>query len=48
MEEGRLVEYKMEEENLVCYRFPHLTFCACSVKCEFAMKEVYPIEVTFL
>ena len=45
LEEGRLTEYKMEEENLICYRFPHLTFCGCSVRCELAMKDVHPIEV---
>ena len=45
MEEGRLSEYKMEEDNLTCYRFPHLTFCGCQVNCDIAMKDVYPMEV---
>lgn len=29
MDKGRFAEYRNEEENLVCARFPHLKFCMC-------------------
>jgi protein-tyrosine phosphatase len=28
---GRIDEYKGEEDNIICHRFPHLKFCACGV-----------------
>lgn len=45
MDQGRLSEYKMEEEDLICSRFPHLNFCSCSIQCNISLKDANPIEV---
>ena len=30
LNEGRLEEYEEDEDGLICARFSHLDFCACS------------------
>lgn len=42
---GRLLEYKGEEDEVTCARFPHLKFCACSLPTEIALKEIRCLEV---
>ncbi|EAR97890.2 dual specificity phosphatase domain protein (macronuclear) [Tetrahymena thermophila SB210] len=43
--EGRIGEYGEEEENITCARFPHLSFCACEIQCQTAIKEIQLLEV---
>jgi len=33
VQEGRMSEYRGDEETIVCKRFPHKKFCACDNKC---------------
>lgn len=44
-DQGRLKEYKSEEDNIVCGRFPHLSFCACKPSCDVLLKTALPVEV---
>jgi len=32
LEKGRFAEYKNEEEDIICARFPHLKFCSCQMQ----------------
>lgn len=41
---GRLDEYKGEEENLICCRFPHLDFDPMPID----VNEIRPVEVIFM
>lgn len=42
--QGRLDLYQDEEENITCYRFPHLSFCACGVD-YLEIKSQPPVEI---
>ena len=43
MEQGRYGEYRNEEDDLICARFPHLDFCSCTK--DKALNEYLPVQV---
>jgi len=45
MDRGRFAEYRNEEEDIVCARFPHLKFCMCQMTKhlhEYVPEEIVP------
>ena len=42
---GRMLEYRGEEDEIICARFPHLRFCACQLPTEIALQEIRCLEV---
>lgn len=35
--------YQNEEENIMCGRFPHLTYCGCKYPCSITLNRIKPI-----
>ena len=44
-EDERKKGYQNEEENILCGRFPHLTYCGCKYPCAITLTRIKPILI---